>query len=68
MTTARCPGCGESLEGAHPLRRWCAPCRHIRHAEQIIARQRDRYRTDPEYHAEKLGPVIKNTETIMTTM
>lgn len=51
----RCSGCGESLAGAHPQRRWCAPCRRIRHAEQVVARQRERYRTDPEYRAAKLA-------------
>lgn len=51
----RCLGCNESLEGANPQRRWCIPCRRIRHSEQSIARQNERYRTDPEYRATKLA-------------
>lgn len=55
MIVHHCSGCGESLAGAHPLRRWCAPCRSIRHAEKVVARQTERYRTDPEYRAAKLA-------------
>lgn len=57
-----CLGCGDSLEGTHGARRWCMHCGRIRHFEQMIARQRERYRTDPVYRAKKRARTLAMRE------